>query len=295
MASSFFALLDDIAYLMDDVATMGKVATKKTAGILSDDLAVNAEKASGFVSSRELPVLWKITKGSLLNKIIILPFAFLLSAFLPVAVIIILVIGGIYLAYEGTEKIVEFLFHRNHNQGEVDEIIDSPEEEIEYENEKVKGAILVDFILSIEIVIIALGTVIEKPLSIQIPVVSIVSLIATVGVYGIVALIVRMDDIGLMLIRRSNNKAGFKKSLGVLLVRTLPIIIRILAVVGTFAMILVAGGIFVHNIPQIHDLLHGIQSTLADFIAGLAVGIVSVLVMYLVKGTRKVVKKRRSL
>lgn len=295
MASSFFALLDDIAYLMDDVATMGKVATKKTAGILSDDLAVNAEKASGFVSSRELPVLWKITKGSLLNKIIILPFAFLLSAFLPVAVIIILVIGGIYLAYEGTEKIVEFLFHRNHNQGKVDEIIDTPEEEVEYENEKVKGAILVDFILSIEIVIIALGTVIEKPLSVQIPVVSIVSLIATVGVYGIVALIVRMDDIGLMLIRKSNNKPGFKKSLGVLLVRTLPIVIRILALVGTFAMILVAGGIFVHNIPQIHDLLHGMQSTLADFTAGLAVGIVSVLVMYLINGTRKVVKKRRSL
>lgn len=295
MASSFFALLDDIAYLMDDVATMGKVATKKTAGILSDDLAVNAEKASGFVSSRELPVLWKITKGSLLNKLIILPFAFLLSAFLPLAVIIILVIGGVYLAYEGTEKIVEFLFHRNHNNSEVDDIIDTPEEEKEYENEKVKGAILVDFILSIEIVIIALGTVIEKPLSIQIPVVSLVALIATVGVYGIVALIVRMDDIGLMLINKSNNKPGFKKSLGVLLVRTLPIVIRILAVVGTFAMILVAGGIFVHNIPQIHDFLHGIQSTLADFIAGLAVGIVSVLVMYLVKGTRKVVKKRRSL
>ena len=295
MASSFFALLDDIAYLMDDVATMGKVATKKTAGILSDDLAVNAEKASGFVSSRELPVLWKITKGSLLNKLIILPFAFLLSAFLPLAVIIILVIGGVYLAYEGTEKIVEFLFHRNHNNSELDDIIDTPEEEKEYENEKVKGAILVDFILSIEIVIIALGTVIEKPLSIQIPVVSLVALIATVGVYGIVALIVRMDDIGLMLINKSNNKPGFKKSLGVLLVRTLPIVIRILAVVGTFAMILVAGGIFVHNIPQIHDFLHGIQSTLADFIAGLAVGIVSVLVMYLVKGTRKVVKKRRSL
>ena len=295
MASSFFALLDDIAYLMDDVATMGKVATKKTAGILSDDLAVNAEKASGFVSSRELPVLWKITKGSLLNKLIILPFAFLLSAFLPLAVIIILVIGGVYLAYEGTEKIVEFLFHRNHNNSEVDDIIDTPEEEKEYENEKVKGAILVDFILSIEIVIIALGTVIEKPLSIQIPVVSLVALIATVGVYGIVALIVRMDDIGLMLINKSNNKPGFKKSLGVLLVRTLPIVIRILAVVGTFAMILVAGGIFVHHIPKIHDFLHGIQSTLADFIAGLAVGIVSVLVMYLVKGTRKVVKKRRSL
>ena len=279
MASSFFALLDDIAYLMDDVATMGKVATKKTAGILSDDLAVNAEKASGFVSSRELPVLWKITKGSLLNKVIILPFAFILSAFLPLAVIIILVIGGAYLAYEGTEKIVEYLFHRNHAFGEEEEIIDTKEEELEYENKKVKGAIFVDFILSIEIVIIALGTVIEKPLSIQIPVVTLVAFLATVGVYGIVALIVRMDDMGLKLITKSGNKPGFKRTLGVLLVKTLPIVIRVLTVVGTFAMILVAGGIFVHNIPQIHTLFHSLNETISELIVGLSVGIICVLFM----------------
>ena len=279
MASSFFALLDDIAYLMDDVATMGKVATKKTAGILSDDLAVNAEKASGFVSSRELPVLWKITKGSLLNKVIILPFAFILSAFLPLAVIIILVIGGAYLAYEGTEKIVEYLFHRNHAFGEEEEIIDTKDEELEYENKKVKGAIFVDFILSIEIVIIALGTVIEKPLSIQIPVVTLVAFLATVGVYGIVALIVRMDDMGLKLITKSGNKPGFKRSLGVLLVKTLPIVIRVLTVVGTFAMILVAGGIFVHNIPQIHTMFHSFNETISELIVGLSVGIICVLLM----------------
>jgi predicted DNA repair protein MutK len=279
MASSFFALLDDIAYLMDDVATMGKVATKKTAGILSDDLAVNAEKASGFVSSRELPVLWKITKGSLLNKLIILPFAFILSAFLPLAVIIILVIGGAYLAYEGTEKIVEYLFHRNHAFGEEEEIIDTKEEELEYENKKVKGAIFVDFILSIEIVIIALGTVIEKPLSIQIPVVTLVAFLATVGVYGIVALIVRMDDMGFKLITKSGNKPGFKRTLGVLLVKTLPIVIRVLTVVGTFAMILVAGGIFVHNIPQIHTLFHSLNETISELIVGLSVGIICLLFM----------------
>jgi predicted DNA repair protein MutK len=287
MASSFFALLDDITYLMDDVATMGKVASKKTAGILSDDLAVNAEKASGFVSSRELPVIWKITKGSLLNKLIILPFAFLLSAFLPIAVIIILIMGGIYLSYEGTEKIVEFLFHRNHNQGENDDIIDTPEEELEFENQKVKGAIFVDFILSIEIVIIALGTVIHKPLSVQIPVVCTVAFLATVGVYGIVALIVRMDDMGLKLIAKSNGKPGFKKSLGIGLVKTLPIVIRILTVVGTIAMILVAGGIFMHNIPQIHDLLHGLNGMIAELITGLSVGIVAVLVMLIVKSIKR--------
>jgi predicted DNA repair protein MutK len=258
---------------------MGKVATKKTAGILSDDLAVNAEKASGFVSSRELPVLWKITKGSLLNKVIILPFAFILSAFLPLAVIIILVIGGAYLAYEGTEKIVEYLFHRNHAFGEEEEIIDTKEEELEYENKKVKGAIFVDFILSIEIVIIALGTVIEKPLSIQIPVVTLVAFLATVGVYGIVAVIVRMDDMGLKLITKSGNKPGFKRSLGVLLVKTLPIVIRVLTVVGTFAMILVAGGIFVHNIPQIHTMFHSFNETITELIVWLSVGIICVLLM----------------
>jgi predicted DNA repair protein MutK len=293
MASSFFALLDDITYLMDDVATMGKVASKKTAGILSDDLAVNAEKASGFVSSRELPVLWKITKGSLLNKLIILPFAFVLSAFLPIAVIIILVIGGVYLAYEGTEKIVEFLFHRKHGHGGEEDIIDTPVEELEYENQKVKGAIFVDFILSIEIVIIALGTVIEKPLSVQIPVVCLVAFLATVGVYGIVAVIVRMDDMGLKLIAKSNGKQGLRKSLGIGLVKTLPIVIRVLTVVGTIAMILVAGGIFVHNIPQIHTLLHGLNDTLGELIAGLSVGIVAVLVMMIVNSIKGKVESRK--
>ena len=278
MASSFFALLDDIAYLMDDVAAMSKVASKKTAGILSDDLAVNAEKASGFVSSRELPVLWKITKGSLLNKLIILPIAFILSAFFPKAIIFILMLGGIYLAYEGTEKIVEYLFHRKKENGQLEdeEVIDNP---IEYENNKVKGAIFVDFILSIEIIIISLGSVIEKPLNIQILVVSIVAFLATVGVYGIVALIVRMDDIGLKLITISKNKPGILMGLGNILVKTLPFVIRILAVVGTIAMILVAGGIFLHNVEKIHDLTNNLPSTLAELSIGLTVGVLAVIFM----------------
>ena len=196
MASGFFALLDDIAALMDDVAAMSKITTKKTAGILGDDLAVNAEKASGFVSSRELPVLWAITKGSFINKLIILPIAFLLSAFLPWAVTLILVLGGIYLAYEGAEKIYEFFIPHGHKK-DVDIIEKLTKEEIlAAEKSKIKSAIITDFILSVEIVIIALGTVVGQTILFQSLVVSIVAIIATVGVYGIVALLIRMDDFG---------------------------------------------------------------------------------------------------
>ena len=201
MASGFFALLDDIASLMDDVATMAKVSTKKTAGILGDDLAVNAEKASGFVASREIPVLWAITKGSFLNKVIILPIAFLLSAFLPWIVPIILVLGGLYLAYDGSEKVYEYFVPHNHVQVSITEVELTKSEILDIEKSKIKSAIITDFILSVEIVIIALGTVIGQPLLTQILVVSFVALIATVGVYGIVALIVRMDDFGYRLIK----------------------------------------------------------------------------------------------
>ncbi|GGX33704.1 DUF808 domain-containing protein [Aquimarina muelleri] len=272
MASGFFALLDDIAALMDDVAAMSKIATKKTAGILGDDLAVNAEKASGFVSSRELPVLWKITKGSFLNKLIILPIAFLLSAFVPAAIIPILLIGGIYLAYEGAEKIYHYLFHKKDTKHSLENIEMTEDEILEYEDKKVKSAIIVDFILSVEIVIIALSSVVEEELTIQIAVVTVVAILATVGVYGIVALIVRMDDFGYKLIALSKNKTSISKTIGTGLVKTLPIIIRSLAVIGTIAMILVAGGIFTHNIPFIHDLFHALPTILAEFIVGILVG-----------------------
>lgn len=275
MASSFFALFDDIAMLMDDVATISKIATKKTVGILGDDLAVNAEKASGFVSAREIPVLWKITKGSFINKLIILPVAFLLSAFLPWSIIPILLLGGVYLAYEGAEKIYHFIFHRKHSAEKVSKIEMTENERVEYEKKKVKSAILVDFILSIEIIIIALSTVVEKDLLTQIIVVSLVALLATVGVYGIVALIVRMDDFGYKLISLNNKEKSISKTIGLGLVKSLPIIIKALAVIGSIAMILVAGGIYVHNIHYLHDFFKNIPSILSELIVGLIVGFIA--------------------
>ena len=272
MASGFFALLDDIAAIMDDVAVMSKFAAKKTAGILGDDLAVNAEKASGFVSSRELPVLWAIAKGSLLNKVIILPIAFLLSAFLPVAVIIILVLGGLYLAYEGAEKIYEYFFPHEHAKHEISLEPMTEEQILAFEKEKIKSAIVTDFILSVEIVIIALGTVIGKPILSQIMVVSIIAIIATVGVYGIVALIVRMDEAGLKLISMSTKEKSFTKTIGNILVQALPKVIKSLSVIGTIALLLVAGGIFVHEIPFLHDILPQIPSIVTEFLIGLVFG-----------------------
>lgn len=277
MASGFFVLLDDIAAIMDDVAVMSKIAAKKTAGILGDDLAVNAEKASGFASSRELPVLWAISKGSLLNKIIILPIAFLLSAFLPVAIIVILVLGGLFLAYEGAEKIYEFIFPHKHEESEgITEEVLTEEEILTVEKGKIKSAIVTDFILSVEIVIIALGTVIDEPLMQQIVVTSIIALIATVGVYGIVALIVRMDEAGYKLIKFSKREKSISKFIGNILVKALPLVIKALTVIGTIALLLVAGGIFVHYIPFFHHIVPTIKlpSILKEFVIGLALGFV---------------------
>jgi predicted DNA repair protein MutK len=283
MASGFFALLDDIAALMDDVAVMGKVATKKTAGILGDDLAVNAEKASGFVSSREIPVLWAITKGSFVNKLIILPIAFLLSAYLPWAVTLILMLGGVYLAYEGAEKIYEYFVPHKHPKDEVEDEILTEDEILVLEKGKIKSAILTDFILSIEIVIIALGTVLDKPITTQILVVSVVAIIATIGVYGIVALIVRMDDLGYKLVKLSKGKKGISYHLGNFLINALPKVIKSLAFIGTIALLLVAGGLFVHNIDFLHDFLHTIPSIIKDFFIGLIVGLIALFVMKIFK------------
>ena len=285
MASGFFALLDDIAALMDDVAVMSKVAAKKTAGILGDDLAVNAEKASGFISDRELPVLWAITKGSFLNKLIILPFAFLLSAFIPVAVTIILVLGGLYLAYEGAEKIYEFLAGHKHESNEIlDEDI-TIEELQKLEKGRIKSAIFTDFILSVEIVIIALGTVTDQPITTQIMVVTVIAIIATVGVYGIVALIVRMDEFGLKLINLNEQDNSFSDKAGRLLVNALPWVIKFLAVVGTLALLSVAGGVFAHNIEFLHHLIEDIPlpAMLKEFLLGLVIGLLTLPIIGLFK------------
>ncbi|WP_316829663.1 DUF808 domain-containing protein [Pedobacter aquatilis] len=287
MASGFFAILDDIAALMDDVAVTAKVATRKTAGILGDDLAVNAEKATGFLSSRELPVLWAITKGSLVNKLIIVPIALLLNAFFPIAIKLILILGGFYLAYEGAEKIFEYLFHRSEAAPTATEVIKKDDDA---EKAKVKSAVTTDFILSVEIVIIALGTVLTESITVQIVTVSIVALLATIGVYGIVALIVRMDDTGFKLMKHAKNK-GFLNALGNLLVKALPIIIRVLAVVGTIALILVAGGIFTHNIEYMHHLFPSLNSTVKELAFGLAGGFLALFLITLTKKIISVFKK----
>ncbi|MGL2986221.1 DUF808 domain-containing protein [Flavobacterium sp. RSSA_27] len=284
MGSGFFALLDDIAAIMDDVAAMSKIATKKTAGILGDDLAVNAEKASGFVSSRELPVLWAITKGSFLNKLIILPIAFVLSAFSPLAIKVILVLGGLYLAYEGAEKIYEYFFPHHHHKAEVLTSLSLTEEEIlAQEKGKIKAAIVTDFILSVEIVIIALGTVLEQSISTQIAVVSIVAIIATVGVYGIVALIVRMDDMGFKLMQLSSKENGFLTKIGSFLVNALPKVIKSLAVIGTIALIMVAGGIFAHQIDYLHHVLPNVPDLIKEILFGLGFGFSALLISTLFK------------
>lgn len=282
MASGFFAIFDDIAALMDDVAVATKIATQKTAGILGDDLAVNAEKATGFLSSRELPVLWAITKGSLINKLIIVPIALVLNLFFPAAIKIILILGGFYLAYEGVEKIIEYLFHRSKPGHQAAEDVEQDGKDAE--KTKIKSAVTTDFILSIEIVIIALGSVLEESLTIQIITVSIVALLATIGVYGIVALIVRMDDAGYKLIKNADNK-GFLSTIGSLLVKALPVIIRVLGLVGTIALILVSGGIFVHNIEYFHHLFPAIPSVIKEMLIGLVAGL---FVATILTGSKKV-------
>jgi len=284
MASGFFAILDDIAALMDDVAVSAKLATRKTAGILGDDLAVNAEKATGFLSSRELPVLWSITKGSFINKLIIVPIALVLNSFFPLAITIILLLGGFYLAYEGVEKIMGYFFPSS-TVGEIKEK-DEIEDKSLLERARVRSAITTDFILSVEIVIIALGTVMSERLMLQILTVSAVALIATVGVYGLVALIIRMDDGGQALINKSRGK-GFMFFLGKLLVNSLPFIIRMLSIGGTIALILVAGGIFSHNLHFLHSAFLNIPSILYEFLLGLLAGFIAFGFFSLVKGIVK--------
>lgn len=284
MASGFFVLLDDIATLMNDVATMGKIAGKKTAGILGDDLAVNAEKSSGFVSEREVPVLWAITKGSFLNKLIILPIAFLLSYFLPQSIVIILIIGGLYLSYEAVEKVLEYIFPHHHKENQLSKKELSREEVLAVEKEKIKSAILTDFILSVEIIIIALGAVVGEAIFVQVIVVTIIAIVATIGVYGIVAMIVRMDDVGYhMIVQGQRNSQPARKKVGTLMVRSMPMVIKAIGIIGTVALVLVSGGIFMHNIQFIHDILHSWPSLLAEVVTGIVVGFLVLAIVQLVK------------
>lgn len=282
MASGIFGVLDDVAALMDDIA----VATRNTAGILGDDLAVNAEKATGFLAQRELPVLWAIAKGSFINKLIIVPVALLLTALSPIAVTVVLIIGATYLAYEAAEKIIEFLFRRSKSGHKV--IEETQESNHDVEKTKIKAAITTDFILSVEISIIALGTVAEKSFLVQVITISTVSIIATVGVYGLVAVIVRMDDAGFKLIKLAKDR-GLKSRLGQLLVKALPVIIKSLGVIGTIALLLVSGGIFEHNIPFLHNIFPGLPTILKEFVIGLVVGLI---VLPLGKAVKKKFSKK---
>lgn len=276
MTGGLFAVLDDIATLLDDAAAMSKIAAKKTAGILGDDLAVNAEKATGFRASRELPVLWAITKGSFINKLIIVPLALLLSSFAPWLIVPILLVGGAYLSYEGVEKIYHILSHSSHPKHPKAETVTDESEILKVEKKKIQSAVRTDFILSVEIVVIALGTVMDQTLLMRIVVVTLIALLATIGVYGLVALIVRMDDTGFYLIERAKQLQGATQktltNIGMILVSSLPIVIRTLGIVGTIAMLLVGGGMYSHNIPAVHHALEFMPALLGNLLLGLLVG-----------------------
>ncbi len=260
--ASLLTLLDDIATVLDDVAVMTKVAAKKTAGVLGDDLALNAEQVSGVRAERELPVVWAVAKGSFLNKLILVPSALAISAIAPWLITPLLMLGGAYLCYEGFEKIAHKFLHSQeedlaHHREQVAAIADQSVDMVEFERNKIKGAIRTDFILSAEIIVIALGTVQAAAFSSQVVVVSAIALLMTVGVYGLVAGIVKMDDAGLHLIKETAQNAwgGFKQALGRGLLWVAPHLMKTLSIVGTAAMFMVGGGILVHGIPHSHEWL----------------------------------------
>ncbi|HCG8555590.1 TPA: DUF808 domain-containing protein, partial [Vibrio parahaemolyticus] len=241
----------------DDVALMSKMAAKKTAGVLGDDLALNAQQVSGVASEREIPVVWAVAKGSFKNKLILVPSALLISAIIPWLIMPLLLIGGLFLCFEGAEKVLEKLFPHSHPHEEKEELVDTGESLEDYEKRKVAGAIRTDFILSAEIIVIALGTVTGASLVTQILVVSLIAVIMTIGVYGLVAGIVKLDDLGFYLEIRSKGK-GWMAKVGSALVAFAPKLMKLLTIVGTAAMFLVGGGIVVHNVPAIHHFVEPI-------------------------------------
>jgi len=258
VASSLLALLDDIATVLDDVSVMTKVAAKKTAGVLGDDLALNAQQVTGVKADRELPVVWAVCKGSLINKLILVPAALAISTYAPWLVTPLLMVGGAYLCFEGFEKLAHKFLHSPtedaaHHQELVKALSDEKVDILAFEKEKVKGAVRTDFILSAEIIAITLGTVASAPFSQQVAVLSGIALIMTIGVYGLVAGIVKMDDAGLYLSQRG---AAASRALGRALLAAAPKLMKFLSVAGTAAMFLVGGGILVHGTPGSHDLVH---------------------------------------
>jgi predicted DNA repair protein MutK len=300
-ASNLLALIDDIATILDDVAILSKVAAKKTTGILGDDLALNAEQVSGVKAERELPVVWAVAKGSFLNKLILVPSALLISAFLPWLIVVLLVIGGLYLCFEGVEKLAHKFMHSKdeleleHAQ-KLAAVADPKVDLVALEKTKIKGAIRTDFILSAEIVVIVLGTVQAESFATQVTVVSLLALAITIVVYGLVAGIVKLDDAGLYLLRKSVSGSfnRIQRSVGRGLLIFAPLLMKTLSIVGTAAMFLVGGGILVHSIPLIHHLLepilHSVESIkiaasivpiLVDGLVGIVAGAIVLLVVTL--------------
>jgi predicted DNA repair protein MutK len=276
-AANLLALIDDIATILDDVAILSKVAAKKTAGVLGDDLALNAEQVSGVKADRELPVVWAVAKGSFLNKLILVPAALTISAFLPVLITILMVLGGLYLCFEGFEKIFHKIFEdkQKKQKQHLEKLaaLSSPDTDlIEMEKDKIKGAIRTDFILSAEIIVIVLGTVQDAEFGTQVAVVSGLALLITVGVYGLVAGIVKLDDAGLYLLRKSvtGSFPAISRFIGRSLLIIAPLLMKTLSLVGTAAMFLVGGGILVHSIGALHHLVHVVVEWLNQAIGSYA-------------------------
>jgi predicted DNA repair protein MutK len=311
-AANLLALIDDIASVLDDVALLTKAATKKTAGVLGDDLALNAQQVTGVSPERELPVVWAVAKGSLINKAILVPLALLISAFVPWLVTPLLMVGGAFLCYEGFEKLAHRFWPRHQDgaaqQAELErKLADLALDPVAFEKDKIKGAIRTDFVLSAEIIAITLGTVAHAPFGTRVAVLVGIALLMTVGVYGLVAGIVKLDDAGLHLTRSTGAQAwaGFKRALGHGILRAAPWLMKALSVAGTAAMFLVGGGILTHGVPWLHHgievaagavaampALGGIFAALTPSLANALVGVVAGALVLL--GVNAVSKMRRA-
>ena len=307
--SSLLALIDDIATILDDVAVMSKVAAKKTAGVLGDDLALNAQQVSGVNPERELPVVWAVAVGSMKNKAILVPSALAISAFIPWAITPLLMLGGAFLCYEGFEKLAHKFLHSaaddaKHHDELVTALADPKVDLVAMEKDKIKGAVRTDFILSAEIIVISLGTVATATFAKQVGVLIAIAMIMTVGVYGLVAAIVKLDDVGLHLSKKAN---GALQGIGKLLLLAAPKLMKALTVIGTAAMFMVGGGILVHGVPALHHVveaaahaagtvpvlggvLAAITPTLIDAVAGVVAG---GLVLLGVTGVTKLFKRNK--
>ena len=299
MASSLLALLDDITTILDDVAVLTKTAAVKTTGVMGDDLALNAQQVAGVEVQRELPVVWAVAKGSFINKLILVPAALLISAFFPVAITPLMVIGGLFLCYEGFEKVAHKLLHSRaddeaHHAEHLAALTTSNEDVVALEKGKIKGAIRTDFVLSAEIIVITIGTMSDEPIMQQILALSAIAIAATVLVYGLVAGIVKLDDLGLALKRRGD--AGSQRT-GAAILRAAPIMMKCLSILGTAAMFTVGGSIISHAIPFVHHAIENVAhsmpgfaatvaTTLLDAVVGIIAGGIAVAVMTVIKRIR---------